>query len=321
MENLTASYFLDPEKARLHLEGVCWPDGPVCRHCGSSDASRLPNQRGRATKAHPEGAVRAGVLQCKACRKQFTVTVGTVFERSKVPLHKWLLATHLLCSSKKGMSAHQLHRMLGVTYKTAWFMAHRIREAMRSDGLGPLGSDGATVEVDETYIGRRKGVEVAKGGGSHKMAVLSLVDRNSGKVRSFSLDKVNGKEIAEALERNLSRSARLMTDELPVYVGLGWNFAGHDTINHRSGEYVRRGDRTIHTNTVEGFFSIFKRGMKGIYQHCGEQHLHRYLAEFDFRYSYRQGNGFDDGSRAVRALQGAVGKRLMYRERAISRLM
>jgi hypothetical protein len=242
--------------------------------------------------------------------------MGTVYERSHIPLYKWLLATQLLVSSKKGMSAHQLYRMLGFgSYRTAWFMAHRIREAMLPSGdLPPMGSDGGMVEVDETYIGRRKGVQMGRGGGRHKMQVVALIDRSSGEARSFSIENAKLRTIAETLEANVSPNAHLMTDEWRPYRSLGWNFSEHSTINHRRLEYVNRDNPTIHTNTVEGFFSIFKRGMRGIYQHCGEQHLKRYVTEFAFRYTNRTANGVSDAERAAKAVSGTVGKRLMYRQ-------
>lgn len=314
MTNLTAPRFTDPDAAREHLEALHWPEGPICPHCHSKDAKRLPDQYGRPTKAHPEGAVRKGLVQCNACRKQFTVTVRTVFESSKIPLNKWLLATHLLCASKKGMSAHQLHRMLGITYKTAWFMFHRIREAMKPQGHPPaMGSDGGAVEVDETYIGNLKGVEPHRVGYQHKMKVLSLVQRNTGAARSWVLPEVKASEIGPILANNLSKDAFLMTDEARVYGKLAFNFSGHGTVNHLGGEYVDPWKPHLHTNTVEGFFSIFKRGMRGVYQHCGEQHLHRYLAEFDFRYTHRAKLGVDDAARAEKALVGIAGRRLTYR--------
>ncbi|HKT85673.1 MAG TPA: IS1595 family transposase [Novosphingobium sp.] len=312
MTNITAPHFTDEDKAREHLETLRWPEGPFCPHCGSVNATRLPAQRGRPTKAHPEGKVRKGVVQCNDCRQQYSVTVGTVFESSKVPLHKWLLANHLLCASKKGMSAHQLHRMLGITYKTAWFMFHRIREAMRSDDASPMGGTGGMVEVDETYIGRQKGKEVRTGGG-HKMKVLALVDRESAKVRSFTDPDLTAKDIHPIIRENIAKEARLMTDEARLYWNIGKEFAAHNRVLHAGGEYVRKGDATIHTNTVEGFFSIFKRGMRGIYQHCGEQHLHRYLAEFDFRYTNRSANGVEDDMRADLALKNIAGRRVTYR--------
>ena len=242
--------------------------------------------------------------------------MGTVYERSHIPLHKWLLATHLLVSSKKGMSAHQLYRMLGFgSYRTAWFMAHRIREAMTpvAEPFPPMGSDGGMVEADETYIGRKKGSDARKGG-SHKMQVLSLLDRNTGLARSFHIQSANLATIGRALSNCVSLNAHLMTDEWRAYKSFGWNFAAHSTVKHSADEYVRKGNPAIHTNTIEGFFSIFKRGMRGIYQHCGENHLHRYLAEFDFRYSNRVALGCNDTDRAVKAIQGAIGKRLTYQQ-------
>ena len=300
--DITAPRFTDETAAREHLEALRWPQGPVCPHCGSFDATRMAGAKHRV-----------GAIQCNDCRQQFSVTVGTVFERSKIKLHKWVLATFLLTSSKKGMSAHQLHRMLGVTYKTAWFMAHRIREAMMPTNTPPMGEDGGMVEADETYIGRRKGMDARPKGGHHKMQVLTLVERNTGRSRSFHIDKADVKTLALKLDENVSRAAHLMTDEWQPYKSLGWNFAAHSTVTHRNAEYVRKGAPLIHTNTVEGFYSIFKRGMKGIYQHCGEQHLGRYVAEFDFRYTNRIANGVNDNDRANLALKGIEGKRLTYR--------
>lgn len=308
MTNLTAPHFTNEDKAREHLEALRWPQGPYCPHCGSFGAKRLPAQKGRPTKAHPEGAIRQGVIQCNDCRKQYSVTVGTVFESSKIPLHKWLLANHLLCASKKGMSAHQLHRMLGITYKSAWFMFHRIREAMRPTDTTPMGGSGQTVEADETFIGRIKGAQVRKSF-IHKMKVLSLVERGGG-ARSYVINSVSMKEVLPIVLRNVDREATLMTDEGKVYHYIGSQFFDHQFVNHGKDEYVRG---TAHTNTIEGYFSIFKRGMKGVYQHCGEQHLHRYLAEFDFRYSNRAALEIDDEQRAAKALQGIYGKRVTYR--------
>ena len=286
--------FTNEETARKHLERIRWPEGPVCPHCGViARASRIAGGR-------------KGLLFCNVCREQFTVTVGTVFERSKIPLHTWLYANHLLCSSKKGMSAHQLHRTLGVTYKTAWFMAHRIRKGMKPANPPTLGGQGQTVEVDETFIGKRFGKQKRQGHG-HKIAVLSLVER-SGKARSFQVGSATLANIGPILGTNVDRKSRLMTDESSVYTNAG--FKDHHTVNHSLGEYVRD-DAT--TNTVEGFFSIFKRGMIGVYQHCGEQHLHRYLSEFDFRYSNRVALGVDDAVRADISLSGIGGKRLTYR--------
>ncbi len=297
--------FTNVEAARKHLEAIQWPDGPVCPHCGVLDRSS------RISGGRP------GLLFCNACRKQYSVTVGTVFERSKVPLHTWLYCNHLICSSKKGISSHQLARMLGVTYKTAWFMAHRIREAMAVDPKSepPLGGDGFVVEADETYIGKKDGPKGRKhpqaGGYGHKRTVLSLVERG-GRIRSFKLGGNTGAEIHAAIRTNVDRASTLHTDGAPVY-----KFAlpkhQHEAVDH-SKEFVREGkDGKVHTNTLEGFFSIFKRGMVGTYQHCGEQHLQRYLAEFDFRANHRVKLGFDDATRADIALQGIGGKRLTYR--------
>jgi transposase-like protein len=314
--NIFELHFTNENAAREKLESIRWPDGPFCPHCGSFEAKRLPAQRGRPTKAHPEGAIRAGVIQCRDCRQQYSVTVGTVFESSKVPLHKWLLCNHLLVSSKKGMSAHQIGRMLGVTYKTAWFMCHRIREAMRNTDDTPFGSDGGTVEVDETFIGKEpnhKQFSKARTGFHHKMKVLALVDRDSGRSKAFVIDYVAADVIRPIVYQNIVREARLMTDESPVYRRMKREFASHGTVNHGAGEYVSRFNPELHTNTIEGYFSIFKRGMKGVYQHCAKKHLHRYLAEFDFRYSNRIALGIDDTMRAEEALKGIYGRRLTYR--------
>ncbi|MFP5329399.1 MAG: IS1595 family transposase [Alphaproteobacteria bacterium] len=301
-DNIYQPHFLDEDKAREHLESIRWPDGPECPHCGLINATKLTG------KAH-----RKGVYQCNKCREQFTVTVGTVFERSKVPLHKWLLATHLMCASKKGISAHQLHRMLGVTYKTAWFMAHRIREAMKQEG-GPLGGAGSDVEADETYIGRDKSLPKNRTAIRHMNKVISLVDRSTGRSVSFHVThNLTAEVVSQILYTNIDRKSRLITDEAHFYKRPGLNFAGHGRVSHAQDEYVSPFDRTVHTNTVEGFFAIFKRGMRGVYQHCGSQHLHRYLAEFDFRYSNREGCGFNDWERTAEALKGIAGKRLTYR--------
>ena len=297
MSVLSKPYFHDEAAAFAHVEAIVWPTGPVCPHCGSDKSP------------YDLKATRVGLKKCSACRKQFTVRVGTVFESSHVPLFKWLQAVHLICSSKKGVSAHQLHRILEVTYKTAWFMAHRIREAMRSGDLAPLGVGGGFVEADETFIGRKKGVEKKGGGFGHKMKVMSLVERGR-EVRSIVLDKVSRKTVEDVIAANVHHEARLRTDTAQYYVRSGFGTANHKMVNHFIGEYVR-GD--AHTNTLEGFFSIFKRGMKGIYQHCAEKHLHRYMAEFDFRYNTRTAVGGTDAMRAEKALKGIVGKRLTYK--------
>jgi transposase-like protein len=298
MSDLTSERFHNEETARKYLEETRWPEGPICPHCGEIGAAY-------ATK-------KAGVYRCasKECRKDFSVTVGTLFERSHIPLHKWLLATHLLMASKKGASAHQLHRTLKVTYKTAWFMAHRIREALRLPAGTRLGGEGKSVEIDETYIGTKKGKRVSRGP-SHKHAVLSLVERG-GQVRSFKMRGLKVRDVMPIIKRNLDKETSIATDESAIYNDLRWKFANHATVNHSEYEWVKRGQRDVHTNTIEGFFSIFKRGMKGIYQHCDEKHLHRYLAEFDFRYNNRVALGIDDTQRTLKALKGIEGKRLTY---------
>jgi hypothetical protein len=301
--------FQRPEKAREWLEKLLWADGRACGYCGTVDEStELP--------------ARPGFYQCNACRKQFTVMVGTVFERSHIPLNKWLMAAFLLCASKKGISAHQMHRMLGITYKSAWFMMHRLREAMKPSGKpGPMGGEGKVIEADETYIGKRDGRpskpdSFVSGFGwmTHpkiqtQRKIVALVERG-GQARSFVVDSVDKKTVRKILFTNADRKSRLMTDEASIYPSTGAHFADHQTVNHSKYEYAR-GDAS--TNTVEGYFSIFKRGMKGVYQHCSEAHLHRYLAEFDFRYSNRAALEIDDAARAKKALKGIVGKRLTYR--------
>lgn len=313
MSNLSAPYLHNEDAAYEHLESLLWPTGPVCPHCGCTDRIvRIP--------ANPEKRVRHGLRRCHDCKKQFTVKVGTVFESSKVPLYKWLQAVVLMVSSKKGISSHQLHRALGVTYKTAWFMSHRIREAMRSGDLAPFGGNGGTVEADETYIGQKENPAPSaqragrpyknkKRGPGDKRAVLGLVERG-GHVRTFHVDQANKATVGGIVRDNVVREANLMTDESRLYTALGAEFASHETVKHSANEYVRG---MAHTNTIEGVFSIFKRGMKGVYQHCSEKHLHRYLAEFDFRYNQRIALGVDDGMRASKALEGIKGRRLTYR--------
>jgi transposase-like protein len=297
--------YTDETAARKHLERLQWPDGPICPHCGVVD---------QATKLEGK-STRPGVYKCRACEKPFSVTVGTVFEDSHVPLHKWLYAAHLLTASKKGISSHQLHRTLKVSYKTAWFMSHRIREAMRPAALTPMGGTGKTVEVDETVQGRLEGApkHISSGGSQFRRIVLTLVER-MGSARSFHIEGTTLAELIPILRTNIRRESDLMTDAAAWYKGLGKEFDSHGRVHHEKDEYVRReGERMIHTNTVEGYYSIFKRGMKGIYQHCSEKHLHRYLSEYDFRYSYRVRLGYDDAMRADKALQGIRGKRLTYR--------
>jgi transposase-like protein len=298
---LTQPQFHDEAEAYKFVEAHVWPSGPVCPRCGGNE--RIGKLEGKST--------RLGVYKCYACRKPFTVKVGTIMEDSHIPMHLWLQAIHLMCSSKKGISSNQLHRTLGVTLKSAWFLSHRIREAMRTGDLAPFGGEGSIVESDETFIGRdytKKGKGERKGRGyAHKFKVLSLVDRATGKSRSFKVDAVDGKTIIPIVRKNIAKEAVVMTDDAAHYKHLKAGFAGHEVIPHSKGHY---GYGLIHTNTVEGFFSIFKRGMKGIYQHCSEKHLHRYLAEFDFRYNERK---ITDGERAETALRGISGKRLTYR--------
>lgn len=302
MSVLSKPYFHCEEAAFAHVESILWPNGPVCPHCGSASERHYDLKK-----------TRIGLRKCADCRKQFTVRVGTVFESSHLPLHKWLQAVYLMCASKKGVSAHQLHRVLEITYKSAWFMAHRIREAMRSGELAPMGGNGKAVEADETYFGHKAEVTKrtirGKPSLSSKRAVVALVERG-GSVRSFYVERVDKEAVARIVNANVHKETILVTDESRLYPAVGATFAGHETVRHASGEYVR-GD--VHTNTIEGYFSVFKRGMKGVYQHCGERHLHRYLAEFDFRYNNRSALGVEDGARAGIALRGVVGKRLTYR--------
>lgn len=300
--NLTDKIFTDADAARAHLEALQWANGRSCPHCGTVDNSVA--LKGKST--------RPGVYKCRDCRKPFSVTVGTLFERSHVPLNKWLLAVHLLCSSKKGISSHQLMRSLDVTYKTAWFMSHRIREAMRDATPFPMGGNGTPVEADETFIGREPGMPV-KSGYAHKMKVLTLIDRETKSARSVVINDLKSETIGPIIMQNVAREAALMTDEAHRFQMIGRHFANHETVNHARDEYVRNATPLITTNTVENYFSVFKRGMKGIYQHCAKKHLHRYLAEFDFRYSNRSANGVEDTQRARIALSMIVGKRLTYR--------
>jgi hypothetical protein len=261
-------------------------------------------------------STRIGLYKCYDCRQPFTVKIGTIFESSHIKMNVWLQAIFLVASSKKGVSSNQLHRMLGISLKSAWFMSHRIREAMRGGDFALFGANGGVVEVDETFIGHDKNIK-PKGqkrgrGYQHKNKVLSLVDRNSGQARSYVVDSVNAATLAPIVRANLAREAKLMTDESTSYILVGREFAGHGVVRHGQKEYVNKQDNTLHTNTIEGFFSIFKRGMKGVYQHCAHNHLHRYLAEFDFRYNNRKALGVEDSERAEKLLAGVKGKRLTY---------
>ena len=308
MTNLTDPIFNDEDAARAHFEKIRWPNGEAtCPHCGVV---------GQNTRIHGKSH-RPGLIQCNACLKPFTVTVGTVMESSHVPLHKWALGFHLMASSKKGISAHQLMRNLGLgSYRTAWFMAHRIREAMADRDPEPLGGKGKTVEVDETYIGKPGATFVngkgwvGKRGTATKRKVLTMVERG-GRSVSIKVDDMTIPTIKKILGAHVVLDSTLNTDEAQFYKKPGKAFAAHDAVNHGDGEYVR-GETT--TNTVEGFFGIFKRGMRGVYHHCGEQHLQAYLNEFDFRYSNRVGLGVDDAERSHRAIRGAEGKRLTYQQ-------
>jgi transposase-like protein len=316
-ELLSDPVFHDEEAARLYVQEIRWPDGVYCPFCGALDDIK------------PLGgeSMGPGWFYCPACQDKFTIRVGSIFERSHIPLHKWLLAFRLMASSKKGVSAHQLHRTLGITYKSAWFLAHRIREAMRPSEPPPIGGEGKTIEIDETYIGRKadaeevdpwqfsndkgwtKGGQGAPGRARTKIPVVTLVERG-GIARSIQAENVTARELRRIVMANADTKSALMTDEARAYGRIGKSFASHETVNHSVEEWARG---NAHTNTVEGFYSIFKRGMKGIYQHCDEKHLHRYLAELDFRYSNRKALGVEDAERTERAIKGAAGKRLTYR--------
>jgi len=312
--NLTDPIFHNEKKAREHLEAIRWPNGPYCPHCGNADPDMITKLAG---KSH-----RPGLYQCNECREPFTVTVGSVMERSHIPLHKWVLGFHLMASSKKGISAHQLFRTLGLgSYRTAWFMAHRIREAMKETAgeTGPLGGEGKTVEADETYYGQLETPRTPSPrttpsptkrirGSAQKRIILGLVERK-GLVRTFHVDRATAYDVRKIIVENVSRKSVLNTDESHIYTELGKEFTAHHKVIHSEKEYVR--DKA-HTNTVENVWSVFKRGMKGIYQHCGEQHLHRYLAEYEFRYNNREALGCNDADRTVASLRGIVGKRLTY---------
>jgi transposase-like protein len=298
---LSDPMFHNEEAAYAFVESKLWPDGPICPHCGGKE--KIGKLNGKS--------YRPGLYKCYVCRKPFTVKIGTIFEDSHIPMRFWLQAMFTMASSKKGISSNQLHRTLGITLKSAWFMSHRIREAMREGGLAPFGGNGGAVEADETFLWNDPEKPV-KRGYTHKRKILSLVDRESGEVRSVPIDDVSAKTIIPILKENIAKEARTMTDDAGQYYYLYEHFADHGTVAHSQGEYVSPSDPLIHTNTVEGYFSIFKRGMKGVYQHCAKKHMHRYLAEFDFRYSKRVAKGVDDSARAEKILCGVAGKRLTY---------
>ncbi|MDH5723235.1 MAG: IS1595 family transposase [Alphaproteobacteria bacterium] len=303
MSLLNKRHFTSEKYAFKYLESIIWPEGPVCPKCGS------------CTKPYDLGKTRVGLKKCRDCKKQFTVKVGTVFESSHIPLHKWMQAVYLICSSKKGISAHQLHRTLEITYKTAWFMCHRIRVAMEEGTLPPIGGEGQIVQADETYFGKKANPPTVKTSGqpfiksgkaAAKLAVITLV--SGGKSRTFHVDRADAAIVRQILKDNVKPETELHTDESRLYTKVGKEFAKHETVKHTAGEYYRDG---VHTNKCENYFSIFKRGMRGVYQHCSEKHLQRYLSEFDFRYNNRES---DDALRTEKALAGIVGKRIMYRD-------
>ena len=305
--NLADPIYHDDDAARMHLESLLWPEGPTCPHCGVF-GDRITKLQGAST--------RPGVYKCKDCRKPFSVTVGTVMERSHVPLHKWVLAAHFMSSSKKGMSALQLQRLLGTNYETAWFLFHRLRECPKDGSRGPIGGEGKVVEVDEAYVGgseknKHANKRLAKfdhlGG---KQAVVTLVERD-GEARSFHVANVTSKTLRSVIVTNASRKSHLMTDGARMYPKIGVEFTAHSSVNHDAGEYVREG--VHHSNTVESYFAILKRGVYGSFHSISEAHLHRYLTEFDFKYSTPQ---VSDVERAELLLKGAKGKRLVYRQPA-----
>jgi len=298
--NLNAPHFKDADKARQYLEAQVWPHGPVCPHCGV--IGEHYELKGKST--------RPGVYKCRACRDQFTVTVGTLFERSKIPLNVWLQAVYLLCSSKKGISSHQLHRTLGITYKTAWFMTHRIREAMKKEMFTKMGGGGKVVEADETFWGKKPGIKKMRQGPHDKEKIFSLIERN-GEVRSFHVPDITSKTLRPIMLQQIAQDTRLVTDEGSAYRKLKRSdFQSHKRVNHSKGEYVRG---EVYTNTIESYFNVLKRGLYGTYQHVAGHHLKRYLSEFDFRHTYRTSLGFNDTERTDRALQGISYKRLTYR--------
>jgi transposase-like protein len=302
---LTQAHFHNEDAAFAYVEAHLWPEGPVCPHCGNCDEKRIGRLTGKTS--------RPGLRKCYACRKTFTARIGSIFEDSHFPLHLWLQAIQLICGSKKGISTRQIQRTFNCSMKTAWFLTHRIREIMKpADASGPLGGEGKTIEADVTYVGRKPMKKAHRGGGSNMNPVFSLIERDGG-ARSVHMPNIRVENLGAALENHASGKSTLMTDEAAAFAELGWNFKSHQSVNHSKDEYVRReGTRVITTNGVEGFFSILKRGVYGVYQHVSEAHLHRYLYEFDFRYSNREKLGVNDVARASRALAGAKGRRLTY---------
>lgn len=305
--NLQNPIFTDETAAREHLEAVRWPEGPICPHCGNSDPEKIAKIEGKKQSHRP------GLHYCNECKGQFTVTVGTVFERSKLPLSKWWLAMHLMAASKKGISAHQMHRMLGISYKSSWFLMHRIREAMRDTKLVPMGGEGGQIQADETYYGNTsKRSKNYRRGLKRKEAVLGIVDPDTGEARAFHMELGAGVPVVrEIIVKHASRKSVLVSDESKLYTKLGKEFSSHETLLHWGHEYVNKNGFT--TNNVENFFGTFKRGMRGTYHFCGAQHLQRYLDEFSFRYTNRSGLGIGDVARAELIAKGAEGKRLTYR--------
>ena len=300
---LSAPHFHSEEAAFAYVEARIWPEGPVCPHCGGCE--RIGLMGGKST--------RTGLYKCYQCRKPFTVRIGTIFESSHVALHIWLQAMYLIAGSKKGISSNQLHRVLGVTLKTAWFMSHRIRAAMACDSLDQFGAGGGVVEIDETFIGQDPDAPKSRMAIRNMNKVIALIDRSTGRSASMVFTgNLSAANVAPIVAEYVASDAHLMTDEAGLYKTIGKAYASHTFVSHSAGEYVRNGEAAIHTNTIEGYFSIFKRGMRGIYQHCQKKHLHRYLAEFDFRYSNRVALGYNDSDRADALLQGIVGKRLTY---------
>jgi transposase-like protein len=300
----SAPHFNDEAAAYAYVEARLWSNGRPCPHCGVFDRSSPLKAKGD----------RIGLYKCYACRKPFTVKIGTIFEKSHIQMRDWLYAIHMICSSKKGVSANQLHRTLGITLKSAWFMGHRIREALRTGGLSPMGGEGQVVEIDETFIGQKEGAE-KRAAYFHKNVVLSLIQRG-GEVRSFHVDSTRKEDIFPIVEANIAKETHVMTDDAKTYRRLGVHFAKHSSVDHSAKEwgYTDRDGVKVNTNTAEGYYSVFKRGMKGVYQHCDEKHLHRYLTEYEFRYNNRVKLGVSDIDRTIAAVRGIAGKRLMYRQ-------